>query len=44
LVHRSAVAATDEALNTLEHQARSLLTAIEAARAVDGVQHDGVPA
>ncbi len=44
LVHRAGVTATYGALNTLEHQARSLLTAIEAARAVDGVQHDGVPA
>lgn len=44
LVHRTAVAATDEAFNTLQHQARSLLTAIEAAGAVDGDQHDEVPA
>ena len=42
LVHRAGVTATYGALSSLEHQARSLLTAIEAARVTDGVQHDGV--
>ncbi len=44
LVRRVGVTAANGDLSSLEHQAQSLLTALEAVRAIDGVQHDAVPA